>query len=278
MASGTCNYVAGRFWEFVFLPMQTDIGPHLSSSTLYFVSDVHLGVGDPETEREKQALLLELLSHVQEEATALYIVGDLFDFWYEYKHVVPRGYHNILSRLEQLVSSGIPVTYLAGNHDFAIGDSFMIDLGVRIEHNDFEALHDDRKFYMFHGDGLTNRDAGYRILKRVLRNSFSRWLFRLIHPDMGFALARSVSHKSRGYTSSKKYGELDGQREEAERRIKAGADFVIMGHSHRPVLENIGSGVYVNLGDWIKHRTFAIYKDSSIHLYEFQDREPRQIL
>lgn len=238
-----------------------------SIPTLYFLSDVHLGVSDAETERRKLSLLLRLLEDMQRDASALYIVGDLFDFWYEYASVVPRGYHRLYTRFEQLVASGVSVTYLAGNHDFAIGTFFSRDLGVRVEYDDITFEVGGKCFYLSHGDGLAVRDGGYRLLKRVLRSRLSQRLFRLLHPDIGFGVARRFSHSSRDYTSARHYGETDGMRLEAERRIREGADIVVMGHRHHPACENLDGGFYVNLGDWIRHFSYAVFRDGEIALY-----------
>jgi UDP-2,3-diacylglucosamine hydrolase len=234
---------------------------------IYFVSDVHLGVGDPDQERRKLGLLLSLLDDVLTDRGDLYIVGDLFDFWYEYRSVVPRGYHGLFLALENLRRAGCAVVYLAGNHDFAIGEFFSRDLDVAVVRDDLEFSAQGRRFYLFHGDGLALRDGGYRLMKRVLRSPISQRLYRMLHPDLGFAIARRFSHTSRDHASARDYGENDGMRIEAERRIAAGVDVVVMGHRHLPRLEFIGTGVYLNLGDWISHFTYAVCRDGEIALH-----------
>lgn len=234
---------------------------------VFFLSDVHLGVGEPAEERRKLTLLIALLERIRSESAVLYIVGDLFDFWYEYRSVVPRGYHRLFQALEDLRGAGGTVTYLAGNHDFAIGEFFSSDLGVHVVRDDLAVEHGGKHFYLFHGDGLAVRDGGYRFLKRVLRSPLSQGAFRLLHPDLGFGLARRFSHSSRDYTSGKDYGETDGMRLEAARRIADGADYVVMGHRHVPQLQPINGGIYVNLGDWIRHFTYAVFADGELALY-----------
>jgi UDP-2,3-diacylglucosamine hydrolase len=245
----------------------SDMPAASSISPVYFISDIHLGVGDAVKERRKMGLLLSLLDDVAAERGDLYIVGDLFDFWYEYRSVVPRGYHALYTALERLSHAGSKVTYLAGNHDFAIGDFFSSDLGVIVVRDDLAFSAQGRRFYLFHGDGLASKDGGYRLLKRVLRSPLSQRLYRALHPDLGFGIARRFSHTSRDYTSGRDFGESDGMRVEAERRIAAGADVVIMGHRHVPRIEHIGTGVYINLGDWIGHYTYAVCRDGEIALY-----------
>ncbi|MCB2205495.1 UDP-2,3-diacylglucosamine diphosphatase [bacterium] len=234
---------------------------------VYFISDVHLGFGDAATERVKLERLLALLSSIRDSGGTLYIVGDLFDFWYEYRAVVPRGYHRLYAMLEDLPRAGVPVTYLAGNHDFAIGKFFSEDLGLTVLHDDVQFRVGDTQFYVYHGDGLAPKDGGYRALKRVLRSPLSQWGFRWLHPDLGFGIARKFSHTSRGYTSGKDYGAMDGMRMEAERRLRNGTDIVVMGHRHNPMREQLGGGLYINLGDWIRHYTYAVFRDGEISLY-----------
>ena len=238
-----------------------------SITPIYFVSDLHLGVGDAPTERRKLALLLTLLGEIHDERADLYIVGDLFDFWYEYRSVVPRGYHALFTALEKLRGAGCAVTYLAGNHDFAIGDFFSRDLDVTVVRDDHVFEAQGRRFSLAHGDGLAVRDTGYRLLKRVLRAPLSQRLFRLLHPDLAFGIARRFSHTSRDYTSGRDFGEQDGMRADAARRIAAGMDVVVMGHRHVPCIEAVGNGLYVNLGDWIGHYTYAVCRSGDIALH-----------
>ena len=233
---------------------------------LYFLSDVHLGLGSKETERRKRALLTDLLSEARDKAEHVFIVGDLFDFWFEYRHVVPRGHHAVLTALEQLSSAGVGVTYLAGNHDFGIGPSLAADLGISIVKDDLLYDADGRRFYLYHGDGLAVNDTGYRIIKAILRNRACQWMFRWLHPDIGFALARLSSHSSRKYTANKSVDKVDGMLREAQRRIDEGASYVVMGHRHRATLQRLGAGVYVNLGDWLTSFSYAVFREGRMHL------------
>ena len=243
--------------------------PERSSSIppVHFLSDVHLGFGDRETEQRKLQLLLTLLTHMRARGGSLYIVGDLFDFSYEYRSVVPRGYHRLYTALEDMRTDGMDVTYLAGNHDFAIGEFFSRDLGLTVVRDDVEFTAGETRFYVYHGDGLAEKDGGYRALKRVLRARSSQRAFRMLHPDLGFGLARRFSHGSREYTGGKDYGEQDGMRLEARRRIADGVDVVVMGHRHLPRREEIDGGLYLNLGDWIRHYTYALFQDGDVQLY-----------
>jgi UDP-2,3-diacylglucosamine hydrolase len=235
----------------------------------YFISDVHLGLEsktNPGKERAKLNRLLEFLDTVRTTGERLVIAGDLFDFWFEYRNVVPREYYELYSMLKQLTSTGVTVHYLAGNHDFWIGDFFRQELGIQIEKRPFELHIAGRRFYIAHGDGLAKNDAGYLLLRRILRNKISIVLFSTIHPTIAFGIARMVSKKSRDYTGTKNYGEGDGMREFAEGKVKQGCDFVIMGHRHLPIYHSFGKGVYVNLGDWMEHHTYAVFDGEVLRL------------
>lgn len=238
---------------------------------IYFISDVHLGFGSSDEEKIKEQRLLALFDEIALRGNHLYIVGDLFDFWFEYQTVLPKGYHRILTALQNLVEQGITINYLAGNHDFAIGKYFERELRISVSQNEHRVVWNKKKFYLYHGDGLAPGDGGYRIVKKILRNRLSQWCFRWIHPDIGVRIARFFSHTSRDYTSAKNYGEVDGMSVEAEKIINQGYDFVIMGHQHAPRIERIGRGTYVNLGDWIHHFTYAIFDGTDIHLRSIKE-------
>lgn len=234
--------------------------------SVFFVSDLHFGLQSPDREKEKERRFLSFLAHVGAEGERLYVLGDLFDYWFEYDHVIPRGYHHILSGLGNLVAAGIRVEYLAGNHDFWLRDFFPEELGIPVHKDPISVVLGDKKFYLHHGDGLALRDTGYRILKRILRNRVNIALFSLLHPDWTAAIAKASSRASRTYTSHKDYGETDGMIIEATKRIQEGNDIIVMGHRHHPLLQTIGTGTYVNLGDWLSHWTYAEFDGHTIAL------------
>ncbi len=234
--------------------------------TTFFLSDVHLGLGDRALEREKETILLHFLDHALPRAEALCIVGDLFDFWFEYRTVIPKGYHRTLAALDRFTAAGIPVHYLAGNHDFWMGDYFSTELGIRIYRDPVELPLGGKRVYLHHGDGLATNDTGYRLLKPVLRHRWSVALYRWLHPDLGVPLARGSSRSSREYTSGREYGEGEGMVAFAAERIREGADIVIMGHRHEPAMVPVNGGTYVNLGDWITHRTYGTLEGGAITL------------
>lgn len=232
----------------------------------YFISDAHLGLGSHDDERAKEDRLIGFFEHIQHDAAQLFIVGDLFDTWFEYRTVIPKGFHRTLAALDNLVRRGITVHYLAGNHDYWMRDFFRDELGLKTYHQPFQAVIDGKRIYVHHGDGLANRDTGYRILKKILSNRASIWLYSWIHPDIGVPLARTSSRKSRVHTSAREYGTEDGMLTFSKRMIEQGIDVVVMGHRHQPVCTDIGPGQYVNLGDWIDHNTYGVFSGGKMEL------------
>ncbi|HEY9166294.1 MAG TPA: UDP-2,3-diacylglucosamine diphosphatase [Candidatus Kryptonia bacterium] len=239
---------------------------------VYFISDIHLGAPSigKEFDLKRKNELLKFLSIVGEKGSRLIIVGDLFDFWYEYRYVIPKDYFWLYAKIRELADRGVKIDYVAGNHDFAQGQFFSESLGMRVFQDGFTEEINDKKFLVIHGDGLALRDKGYRMLKKVLRNGFVRRMIKWIHPDVGFALARTFSKKSREYTTNKDFGETDGMMQYAERKLREGYDYVIMGHNHVPKVERFGKGMYINLGDWLKNFTYGIFEDGTMHLMKWE--------
>jgi UDP-2,3-diacylglucosamine hydrolase len=189
----------------------------------YFISDVHLGMGNKQQEREKEDQLLGFLRSILPKAERLFIVGDLFDFWFEYTTVIPKGFHRTLASIQEYTERGIPVHYLAGNHDFWMGDYFKTELGMQLHFEPFEISVDGKRLFLHHGDGLALNDLGYRMIKPVLRNRLNIWLYRWLHPDIGVKLAKGSSRSSRQYTSNKEYGEEKGMIQCAAEHIRQGS-------------------------------------------------------
>lgn len=232
----------------------------------YFISDIHLGLGKRDEEKEKEQRLLEFLNSILSSAEQLFVVGDLFDFWFEYKTVIPKGFHRTLAALQEFTERGIPVHYLAGNHDFWMGNFFHDELGMQLHFEPFEITIQGKRVYLHHGDGLSEGDLGYKLIKPILRHRFNVWLYRWLHPDIGVKLARGSSRTSRDYTTSKHYGEEKGMVEFAKKKIQQGIDIVIMGHRHKPSVLSIENGMYVNLGDWISNNTYGVLEHGIMRL------------
>ncbi len=241
----------------------------------FFISDAHLGLGTKEEERAKERRLVDFLISLRSRARYLFIVGDLFDAWFEYRTVVPKGYYRLFTALEDLRNDGAEIHYLAGNHDFWVRDFFTTDLGIVMHREPWSLVIDGKRILLHHGDGLALNDRGYAILKPILRNPLSVWLYTWLHPDLGIPLARGSSQKSRQFTTAKHYGEEDGMRKYAADKIREGYDIVVMGHRHEPQRVDIGSGVYINLGDWITHNTYAELSGGAVELKTWNGRGTR---
>jgi UDP-2,3-diacylglucosamine hydrolase len=232
----------------------------------YFFSDVHLGLGSKEQEKAKEDRLLAFLDAIYPTTERLFIVGDLFDFWFEYKTVIPKGFHRTLAALQRFTDARKPIDFLVGNHDCWMGDFFEEEIGATVHHQPFETIIEGKRIFLHHGDGLADNDLGYQLIKPVLRNKFNVWLYRWLHPDIGVRLARGSSRTSREYTSNKHYGEEEGMIREATKKIGEGFDVVIMGHRHKPNAVTLGTGTYINLGDWIEFNTYAELSGGIIEL------------
>ena len=236
---------------------------------IYFISDVHLGVGSREEEKAKENRLLGFLGSVRPTAEQLFIVGDLFDFWFEYATVIPKGFHRTLAALQRFTDDNIPVHYLIGNHDCWMGDFFQTELDITIHKHPFEIALQGKRVFLHHGDGLAEKDLGYRLVRPVLRNPLAITMYRWLHPDIGVRLARGTSRSSRGYTTQKHYGSEEGMVRYAREVIAGGVDIVVMGHHHKPSLIALDPGTYANLGDWIVYNTYGEMVDGTMALKEW---------
>ncbi len=248
--------------------------PSLPHRKTYFFSDVHLGLGPKEDDRKREDEVIRFLDAVKEDGRELFILGDLFDYWFEYKSVVPKGYFRLFSRLAELRSQGIVISYLAGNHDFWLKGYLTEELGIAIYPDPVERTIGGKRFYLHHGDGLLRNDTGYRILKRVLRNRVNIFLFSLLHPDLTSWIARWSSRTSRAYTSKKTF-EGNDMVEFARTKISEGIDVVIMGHNHQSVFKELDHGVYVNIGDWLDEYTYAVFDGTKIQLKRWTGQTAR---
>ncbi|APF17021.1 metallophosphoesterase [Caldithrix abyssi DSM 13497] len=242
----------------------------------YFISDLHLGareIENPELQRER---VNGLFAQILKDATHLFVVGDFFDFWFEYKTVIPKQYFPVLFYLQKMREKGIEVHYLAGNHDFFLGTFFDRYLDVKTHADEAVVELKSKRFFIFHGDGVDPDDKGYRILKRILRSAFNQKLFRLIHPDLGIRLAKLVSGTSRKYNkvNLKKRSE-DAYVRFAEQKFAEGFDYVVMGHRHNPLVHEAQGKKYVNLGDWIVNYSYAVFDGNDLKLKFFTNQSQR---
>ncbi|MHB1686074.1 MAG: UDP-2,3-diacylglucosamine diphosphatase [Ignavibacteriaceae bacterium] len=234
-----------------------------------FISDIHLGLQSRDLENRKERLLVKFLNFAQANCKELFIVGDLFDYWFEYKRVYQKGFFRTLTALQDLTEKGVKVHYLIGNHDFMHQNFFKDEIGAMMYEKPVSITLNDKKFFIGHGDGMVKNDLGYKILKKVLRNKTIQKFYSWLHPDIGVSIASFTSKSSRDYTSQKDYGEEDGLFEAAKNKIDEGYDYVLLGHLHRRCFLNYKNGVYVNLGSWLDAPCYGIFKNNKFEIVDW---------
>ncbi|MEW5993853.1 MAG: UDP-2,3-diacylglucosamine diphosphatase [Candidatus Zixiibacteriota bacterium] len=237
---------------------------------LYLFSDAHLGADPPDKEAVKLENIGRLFQKVRHDGDRLVILGDLFDFWFEYKYAIPKEYHRMLVLLTDLIDQGIRIDYVTGNHDFWMGDFFPSHLGVPLHRDTYDLEYDGKKLHLVHGDGLAKADRGYRLLKRIFRNPVNVWLYRKLPPDWAIPLARTVSGSSRQHTSGREQTFAADYEEYARKKLTSGYDIVAIAHLHTPVIKPLGSGIYVNTGDFIKHFSYGRLANGQISLLKLK--------
>jgi UDP-2,3-diacylglucosamine hydrolase len=231
----------------------------MSNGPVYVVSDLHLGA----VSRETETAFCAWLEEAREKASRVVINGDLFDFWFEYGSVIPRGHTRVLGALARLVDSGTRVDFMGGNHDWWGGSYLEDEIGLVVHREPVVMELAGRRVLVAHGDGLGEGDLGYRMLKGVLRGRFTRWLFRWLHPDVGAGIARRVSRtEGRGTElNARELARAQFLKDWAVQRLEAepSLDAVILGHCHLPeIVEAYPGRYYVNAGDWVRHRSWVI--------------------
>jgi UDP-2,3-diacylglucosamine hydrolase len=246
-----------------------------SEKAVFFFADAHLDAHSKEREQEKKKRLVPFLKMVKEQASHLYIVGDLFDFWFEYRGGYPRKDPEVLASLKEVTDSGVETILLGGNHDWWAGESFINLTGVKVAKSDLVVDHLGNKVFITHGDGLAKKDWVYRLLRKIFRNPVNIFLYGLIPPVIGIPLAKLVSGKSREYTDNRELSYLKDYEEFAERMIKSGYDAVVVAHTHGPVLKEMGKGVYLNCGNWIYSFTYGKLdaKGFSLNTFEVDSKQ-----
>jgi UDP-2,3-diacylglucosamine hydrolase len=238
----------------------------------YFTSDFHLGDSSKIVSRQREALIVEWMDKISQDATHLFLVGDVFDFWFDYKKVVPKGYIRILGKIAELKDKGIDVRFFTGNHDLWMKDYLWTELSIPIYQKPILENLGSKKFFIGHGDGLGPGDYGYKRLKKLFKNPLAQWLFRWIHPDIGISLANYFSGKSReAQAPVQKYLGPDKEwliQYVHKKHPTIQADYYIFGHRHLPIDYNIygTQSRYVNLGDWLNFQSYAEFDGSSLKL------------
>ncbi|MEY4925999.1 MAG: hypothetical protein RI894_435 [Bacteroidota bacterium] len=243
---------------------------------IYFASDFHLGVPDKETSRNRERRIVAWLESIRHDAAEIYLVGDIFDMWYEYRTVVPKGYLRLLGKLAELREAGIPIFAFIGNHDMWQFGYLTDELDIPVYNEPVVREFHGKRFFIGHGDGLGPGDTKYKLIKKVFRNPVCQWLFGWLHPDIGLGIANYWSGRSRRANAPKDQVFLGEQNEwlfqYCCRKLETkDYDFFIFGHRHLPLdllLPNQKSR-YINLGEWLKYDSYAVFDGENLSLNYF---------
>jgi UDP-2,3-diacylglucosamine hydrolase len=241
---------------------------------LYFASDFHLGTGSYASTRQREDKLVLWLDTIKTDAAEVFLMGDVFDFWFEYKTVVPKGFIRLLGKLAELSDAGTKLYFFKGNHDMWMFDYFEIELNATIVSNELVIERSGKKFYLHHGDGLGPGDEMYKVLKKIFRSGFCQWLFARIHPNLGMGIANYWSRGSR-ISNSKKIDPKPGEQEwlvtySRELLQTTHYDYLIYGHRHLPFDIDLGDNSrYINLGEWVYNSQYAVFDGKDVKLEKF---------
>ncbi|HXH19412.1 MAG TPA: UDP-2,3-diacylglucosamine diphosphatase [Chitinophagales bacterium] len=250
----------------------------MSLKKIFFVSDAHLGTPNHDESLAREKLLVKWLGEIKPQADEIYIVGDLFDFWFEYERVIPKGFTRILGKLAELSDAGIPIHFFTGNHDVWMKGYFEKELNIPVYHQPVAKTIRGKKFYIAHGDGLGPGDYGYKLLKLIFRNPFCQWLFKWLHPDIGIGIADYFSKRSRYVSAEGQIEPFEGEDKEwliiysKQLLEKEHYDFLIFGHRHLVLdipLKN--NSRFINLGDWLTCFTYAEFDGEHFQIKRYKN-------
>lgn len=229
---------------------------------LYFASDQHFGSPTHKESLVREKHFVKWLSEIQTNCAGLFLLGDLFDFWFEYKQVVPKGFVRVLGKLAEFTDNGIPVYFFIGNHDLWMNSYLRDELNISVFNSTETFIINEKTFLIGHGDGLGPGDYGYKIMKKIFTNPIAQKLYYLLHPDFGVWLGKTASQKNK-YISGDDDVKFLGEENEwliqySKRKLESmHYDFFVFGHRHLPIEVKIKDSLYVNLGDWINYFTYA---------------------
>ncbi|MFH2095504.1 MAG: UDP-2,3-diacylglucosamine diphosphatase [Bacteroidota bacterium] len=241
----------------------------------YFISDVHLGHPDSTSSRIREKLLVRFLDEIRHKTETLYLVGDIFDFWHEWKRVVPKGYTRFMGKIAEFTDAGIPVHFFTGNHDLWIRDYLTAETGVILHRQELITEIGGKRFYIAHGDGLGPGDMGFKRMKRVFTSRFAQWLFARIHPNFSVWVAAKWSGNSRYKLAPE---ELVFKGEDRERLVifskeklkESHFDYFIFGHRHIPIIIDLNEkSKFINLGDWIENMSYVVVDKDGLRLEKY---------
>lgn len=238
---------------------------------VYFASDFHLGIPDRITSQEREKRLCSWLEEIRGDAAILYLVGDIFDTWFEYKNVVPKGFTRFLGKLAELSDNGLQIEVFTGNHDLWMGNYFEEEMNIPVHFNPITKTINGKVFFIGHGDGLGPGDNGYKVLKAVMSSRISQWLYRRLHPDTGIGMAGWLSRLGPKHADAPEkefLGEKEWLVQFANHTLqKKHIDYFVFGHRHIAIEYPLaGKSLYVNLGDWIRYDSYAVFDGEELKL------------
>jgi UDP-2,3-diacylglucosamine hydrolase len=254
-----------------------------ANKRIYFLSDFHLGAPDAVSSLQREKQVVRFLDQVKDDAAEIFLVGDMFDFWYEYRKVVPKGYTRLLGKIAELSDVGIPIHFFVGNHDMWMKDYFQTELNIPIYFEPKEFERNGKKFLIGHGDGLGPGDKGYKFLKKIFRNPVCQWLFGILPPFFGMGLANYLSRRSRAQTGASEEVFLGENKEwliiYCTDILKGkNFDFFVFGHRHLAIDFRLNDNSrYINLGDWIHYYTYAVFDGEKLELKSFLNKDDKII-
>lgn len=246
------------------------------TKNIYFASDFHLGAPNYAESRKREERIVNWLNLITPNCSELFLMGDVFDFWFEYTTVIPKGFIRLQGKLAQMSDSGIKIYFFKGNHDMWVNDYFTKEMGITIISDELLMERNGKKFYLHHGDGLGPGDAKYKFLRHIFRNPFCQWLFSILPPRIGLSIANGWSGSSR-IASNKKEVFLGNDDEwlavfAKEQLEKEYFDYFIFGHRHLPLDIDLGNGSrYVNIGEWINYNSYAVFDGEELKLMYYSE-------
>jgi len=248
----------------------------MTKTKIYFASDQHFGAPTVSESKIREAKFINWLDYIKKDAAELFLLGDLFDFWFEYKTVVPKGFVRVLGKLAELKDAGIVIHFFVGNHDLWMSDYFETELGIKVYYDPTVFTFNEKTFYIAHGDGLGPGDKGYKRMKKIFTNPLSKWLYRWLHPDIGVKLAQYLSTQNKLISGEEDVVFLGHDKEwlvqhSHELLNEMHYDYFVFGHRHLPMEIKLNDkSIYVNLGDWVSHFTYAVFEGDKLSLKNYR--------
>ena len=243
----------------------------MKKDKIYFASDFHLGSPNLKDSHTRERKIISWLCSIEKDAKAIYLVGDIFDFWYEYKKVVPKGFVRLQGKLAEMCDHGININFIVGNHDMWVNNYFQKEIGLNVFENEILIEENNQKILVCHGDGLGSGNISFKLIKKIFKSNICRWLFSRIHPNLGVSLAHLWSNASRRKNMKKTSNNHEHLINYCKKKQKNNPiDYYVFGHLHSPNIENIDSKAkYINTGDWIQHCSYGVLLNKNLEIKKF---------